>query len=172
MLSNSVFYPLCYQVTKVTDLTPQGIIKLSLKQDDFNEKRDNVQLGICDYYTDEGNIKVDIPLSPVGVSSIAWKTLDSDGTLIDGEPGLLERGVTVYFEVVSEDKFDPEWHLELLTESDDEEYYVNLIQVTEFDDKVVAVKPRKAGSLVGKQFRLSVSDKAGNYYSSIDLEVK
>ena len=172
MLSNSVFYPSCYQVTKVTDMTPQGVIKLSLKQDDFNEKRDNVQLRICDYYTEEGNIKVDIPSSVTGISTIAWKTVNSDGELIDGSASLLERGKVAYFEVVSEDRFDPEWHLSLLTAGEDEEYYVNLMQVTEFDDKVVAVKPRKAGSLVGKQFRLSVSDRNGNYYSYVDLEVK
>jgi hypothetical protein len=37
-------------------MNPQGVFKMSIKQDEFDIKRDNVAERICDYYTDEGNI--------------------------------------------------------------------------------------------------------------------
>lgn len=43
MLSNNILDPKVYQVTKVTDLNPSGVIKYSIKQDDLDNKRDNVE---------------------------------------------------------------------------------------------------------------------------------
>lgn len=36
MLSNNILDPKVYQVTKVTDLNPSGVIKYSIKQDDLD----------------------------------------------------------------------------------------------------------------------------------------
>ena len=190
MITNSDYDPKIYQVTKVQEMTPQGVIKLSLKQDDFNEKRDNPQLRICDYYSEEGNIRVDISPSEDTqdmsryTSLISWYTTNDKGELIpieDETSKCLIRGKATYFVAnffngENESRIDPEWKLTLINDSDytvdDVNYYTNLVTVTEFDDSVVALKPGKAGSLTGKKFRLSVSDNKGNYYSSIDLEVK
>lgn len=188
MITNSDYDPKCYQVTKVMEMVPQGIIKITVKQDDFNEKRDNPMLRICDYYTDEGNIQVNISPSDNPqdiaefISTIIRKEKNDSGELIDmAEPSVyLNKGVASYFAASfikgdEPDMVDPEWEITLIDDQDyaqDEiKYYTNLMFLTEFDESVVAVKPGKAGSLSGKKFRLSVSDKNGNYYSSIDLEV-
>ena len=189
MITNSDYEPHCYQVTKVQEMTPQGVIKLSLKQDDFNENRDNPLLRICDYYTDEGNLLVNIDPAqkPRDIakytSTITRKGMNADGELVDmtEDSLILDKGIASYF-VVSfmkgskPDMVDPEWKISLIDDQnysqEDVKYYTNLLSVTEFDNSVVAIKPGKAGSLSGKKFRLSVSDKNGNYYSSIDLEVK
>lgn len=188
MITNSDYDPKCYQVTKVQEMVPQGVIKITVKQDDFNENRDNPQLRICDYYTDEGNILVNInpTQKPRDIakytSSISRQEKNENGELVEmvEQSNLLDKGTASYFAVTfmkgnKPDRVDPEWKVTMIDDQDytqDEiKYYTNLLSVTEFDDSVVAVKPGKAGSLSGKKFRLSVCDKDGNYYSSIDLEV-
>ena len=188
MITNSDYEPHCYQVTKVQEMVPQGVIKITVKQDDFNENRDNPQLRICDYYTDEGNLLVNIDPAqkPRDIakftSTISRQEKNENGELVEmtEQSNLLDKGTASYFVVTfmkgnKLDRVDPEWKVTMIDDQDytqDEiKYYTNLLSVTEFDDSVVAIKPGKAGSLSGKKFRLSVSDKNGNYYSSIDLEV-
>jgi hypothetical protein len=180
-MSNNDLEPKIYQVTKVTDINPQGIIKLSIKQDELNEKRDNTELRVCDYYTDEGDIQVDIPVVETPdtekTSTISWFTIDDDGELIDGVETKLELGTTYYFGVTfSADNVDPQWKIELIDDyneftDEDKEYYVGLMKLTKFDNTTLALKPAKASSLKGKRFTLSVSDSNGEYYSSIEVEV-
>lgn len=180
-MSNNDLEPKIYQVTKITDINPQGIIKLSIKQDELNEKRDNVELRICDYYTDEGDIRLDEPTKDetdiTKTSEIKWMTVNEDGELETGTETLLELGQTYYFEVgFSDADIDPQWRIELVDEEntyteDEHSYYIGLMKLTKFDKSVLALKPAKASSLKGKEFILSVSDFDGEYYSSIKVEV-
>jgi hypothetical protein len=176
-LSNNDLEPKIYQVTKVLDINPQGIIKLSIKQDELNEKRDNVQLRVCDYYTDEGNIVINIPNIPSIVdktSSIKWMSVDENGELVNGIETTLNIGKTYYFEVkFSDNNIDPQWVIEPIGEytNDEKDYYIGLMKMTKFDSSTLALKLAKASSLKGKKFTLSVSDTNGGYYSSIELEV-
>ena len=180
-MSNNDLEPKIYQVTKITDINPQGIIKLSIKQDDFNEKRDNIELRICDYYTDEGDIRLDEPTKDktdiTKTSEIKWMTVNEDGELEIGTETLLAIGQTYYFEVEFSDvDIDPQWRIELADEEniyteDEHSYYIALMKLTKFDKSVLALKPAKASSLKGKEFILSVSDFDGEYYSSIKVEV-
>lgn len=180
-LSNNDLEPKIYQVTKVLDINPLGIIKLSIKQDELNEKRDNVELRVCDYYTDEGDILVDIPIVDTPdaekTATISWLTTNEDGELIDGVETKLEIGITYYFGVTfSADNVDPQWKIELIDENEeftdeDKEYYIGLMKLTKFDGTTLALKPAKASSLKGKKFTLSVSDSNGEYYDSIIVEV-
>ena len=177
-LSNNDLEPKIYQVTKVLDINPQGIIKFSIKQDELNEKRDNIELRVCDYYTDEGDINVNIPIVETPdvekTSTISWLTIDEYGEFTDGVETALELGETYYFGVTfSSDNIDPQWVIELDGDysDDDRDYYVGLMKLTKFDTTTLALKPAKASSLKGKKFTLSVSDVDGNYKSSVELEV-
>ena len=180
--TNNDLDPKIYQVTKVTDLNPQGVIKISIKQDELNEKRDNVELRVCDYYTNEGDVLVDIPTVEVidadKTSTINWFTTDDDGELIDAPETKLELGVTYYFEASfsGDNKIDSQWRIELIDDynefsDEDKEYYLGLMKLTKFDATTLALKPAKASSLKGKRFTLSVCDENGEYYSSIEVEV-
>lgn len=83
MLTNNIFDPKVYQVTKIIDLNPSGIIKLSIKQDELNNKTDNIQLRICDYYTESGDQKTETIQHPQMMktnSHIQWMTLN-DGSV-------------------------------------------------------------------------------------------
>lgn len=175
--TNNDLYPKIYQVTKITDLNPQGIIKLSIKQDELNSRRDNIKLHICDYYTDGGDINVDILKNEnnhEGTSEIIWLSIDEYGELIVGEETNLDLGSIYYFEAkFSELGVDPQWDIELSGDysEEDKEYYVGLMKLTKFNDNTLAIKPAKASSLKGKKFILTVSNLDGNYKSSIGLEV-
>ena len=178
-MSNNDFEPKIYQVTKITDINPQGIIKLSIKQDELNEKRDNIELHICDYYTDEGDIVIDEPINEMPdttkTSEIKWMTVNVNGELEQGTETKLEIGKTYYYEVeFSDTGVDPQWRIipmDTTLTDEEKEYYIGLMKLTKFDASTLAVKPAKASSLKGKKFILSVSNSTGDYYSSIELEV-
>lgn len=180
MIGNSIFYPRCFYTTKVQDLIPKGVIKLTLKQDDFNENRDEPKYGVCDYYTEEGKIKVDIPSieDSEKTSSIKWQFINSNNELIDNDGSyqeILQLGKPSYFSVVfSNDLINPEWKVEIIDDNlsiKEREYYNNLLSLTDFGNNILAIKPAKAKSLQGKHFTLSVSDIKGDYYSAIEIEV-
>jgi len=177
--SNNDIDPKIYQVTKITDLNSQGIIKLSIKQDELNEKRDNTELHICDYYTDEGDITISEPINETPditkTSEIKWMIVNENGELEQGIETTLQIGQTYYYEVeFSDSGIYPQWRITpadgTLTD-EEKEYYIGLMKLTKFDSSTLAVKPAKASSLKGKKFVLSVSNSAGEYHSSIELEV-
>lgn len=183
--------PKVYQVTKVKDYTPKGIIKLSLKQDEFDEHRDNPKLGICDYYNDMGEIQV-VETEPTSIdtlkkSKIVWQTLDSKNELIDVPDNFDTRlfvGKESYFKVVfyEGDKEvsveNAEWRIELVENQYSElelkhnaEYYEGLLKMTTFEDNTIVIRPSKANSIKGMYFNLIVSDRDGDYSSSYMVEV-
>ena len=178
-MSNNDLEPKIYQVTKITDINPQGIIKLSIKQDELNEKRDNIELRICDYYTDEGDILIDKPDIDISddtkTSTIEWMNINEQGELIEGTESQLQLGQTYYFEVkFSDENIDPQWRIDLVGDysEKDREKYIGYMKLTKFDSTTLALKPAKASSLKGKKFILSVEDINGQYPSSIELEVE
>ena len=177
-MSNNDLDPKIYEVTKIKDINPQGIIKLSIKQDELDEKRDNIELRVCDYYTNEGDILIDIPQVETPDiekwSKIGWFAIDEYGELIDGIPTTLTLGGTYYFGVeFSGENIDAQWKIDLVGDYsvDDKAYYAGLMKLTKFDSSTIALKPAKASSLKGKKFILSVSDSNGEYFSSIEVEV-
>ena len=106
-LSNNDLDPKIYEVTKIKDINPQGVIKLSIKQHEINIKRDNLELRICDYYTDDGDIQIEKPIvkeqatTSSDHSEILWMMLNENGELeenIDPTLEILKIGKTSYFE--------------------------------------------------------------------------
>lgn len=181
MLTNNIIDPKIYQVTKILDLVPKGIIKLSLKQDELNRDRDNIDLRICDYFTDSGESKLyennDNILNKESV--ISSMIVNKNGELEDINylNTSLLLGKTSYFKVSFTNSIqnpNPEWHLQLNENGYDEKeikYYEELIKMDIIDDNIISLRPGKAKSIINMHFVLSVSDPYGNYYSSINLEV-
>lgn len=178
ILSNNIIDPKVYQTTKIVDLNPQGIIKLTFKQDELNEKTDNIQLNICDYYNPSGenltNDSESEKTSIIGTSEIKAMCINKNGELdfIGGQIDThLHIGGNSYFSAVfSSSEVKAHWHISCLND-ENTSYYEGLIKIKELNSTTVSLKPSKAKSLIGKRFRLSVSDENGCYYSSIDLEV-
>ena len=184
MLTNNILDPKVYQVTKIVDLNPQGVIKLSIKQDELNQKRDNIPLRICDYYTDSGDQKTETiqkPQTMITNSQISWLTLNDEGELeplLDRSRQYLYIGKNSYFEYkLPYSYLTSEWNLSLVdknSEFSDEEklYYEGLMKLTVMDNVTISLKPGKAHSLIGKRFILSATDNNGDNHSSIEVEVQ
>lgn len=184
MLSNNILDPKVYQITKVTDLNPSGVIKYSIKQDDLDNKRDNVELQICDYYTDSGDQKTETIQKPqmmITESQIRWLALNDDGELeplYDKSKQCLYLGKNSYFEYkLPYQDLKSEWNLSVYDRKnelsdEDKTYYEGLMKITVMDNITISIKPGKANSLIGKRFILSATDNNGDNHSSIVLEVE
>lgn len=184
MLSNNILDPKVYQVTKVTDLNPSGVIKYSIKQDELDNKRDNVELQICDYYTDSGDQKTETIQKPqmmITKSQIRWLTLNDDGELeplYDKSKQYLYLGMNSYFEYkLPYQDLKSEWNLSVYDRKnelsdEDKTYYEGLMKITVMDNVTISIKPGKANSLIGKRFILSATGNNGDNHSSIVLEVE
>lgn len=183
MLTNNVIDPKVYLVTKVLELFPEGIVKLSLKQDEFNFDRDNIDLRICDYYTSNGEANhvhiQDDELCEVHTGVITQMVINSDNELITSNTlnTVLSRGVSSYYNVnFNNSNLALNWNISLVDVNaeftqEEHDYYCGLIKLTQYNDTTVVVKPGKAKSLINKRFVLSVVDHSGLHYSSIELEV-
>ena len=197
MLTHNQLDPKVYYITKVQDLVPQGIIKLTFKQGELDETRDSIEYMLCDYYDRSGEKRIEYPdHEDLSKTSYIWTAhVNSDGELeIDyvnkGERNSiynkLEIGKTYYFVVefydennqivrVSED-IDPIWTIDvnnpngLLTEKEIK-HFDDLMILTKFDESTLSIRVGKSNQLIGKSFVLSVKNKNGDYASSMPLEV-
>ncbi len=184
MLTNNILDPKVYQVTKVVDLNPSGIIKLSIKQDELNEKRDNIKLKICDYYNDSGESNVsfvkDDFMPVVENPEIKWMQLNSEGELDEVLNDILKYlhiGQSSYFECIpSNVESHLNWNIEFVNvenhySSEECSHFEGLIKITALKNGVISVKPGRTKKLIGKHYLLSVEDRYGFIRSSIELEV-
>ena len=178
MISLNDINPNCYMVSKILDMAPQGILKLTFKQDDYNKRRDEPSLMICDYYDDSGDITIDEPFiveDEKKTSYISYFVVNEDGEMVETEfddSVIMHTGKTDYFSVTfSDDNVDAQWRITLDEESDDKTYIEKLMVVNQVTESVISIKPGKSSKVKGRKFTLSVSDADGRYYSSIKLEV-
>lgn len=181
MITVNDINPNCYMVTKNVDMHPKGILKLSLKSDDFNPKRDNVELKVCDYYNDTGDvIVIDPPKDPdpETSSTIHYMVVDANNELdVDDSFPILEIGKTYYYNAeFSDSGVTAQWRVELIDENgtytEKERYSLErLMVIRDISSTGISMRPGKSNRLKGLKFKLSVCDVDGNYESSIDLEV-
>jgi hypothetical protein len=182
LLTTNDLNPKVYQITKIIEVSPKGILKLSLKQDEYNSKRDNIELKVCDYYTNEGDMTSITPNN-----SILDRAFTITELFMDDKDELINQNMIVnntiqcgkryfYQAILSNDSIPCVWNIELQDDlgqytEDEKQYYERLIKLVNYNDNIVEVKPGKAGSLVGKEFKLNASREDGAYIASIDLEV-
>lgn len=179
MITTNVINPKVYKVSKIEDGAPLGIIKYTLKQDEYNETRDNAALMVCDYYNGSGSEQVE-PEEPTkdpseDVANIYQCEVDAYGEMqrtTSIEP--LHIGKTSYFEAVFKgDNIHPKWKIDCLGDLSDSEksYYIKLLSVNTVDETIISIKPGKANTLAGKKFKLTVTNEKGDSMCSIELEV-
>lgn len=174
--------PNCYMLSKILDIVPKGILKISMKADDYNKVRDNVELKICDYYNDNGNPVIDyptIPRDPQKTSEIYYAEINSDGELeYITPPRYLEIGKTYYlYADFSQPGVVGKWEIKINDEEADaytdseEKELIRLMVLRDVDDHTVSLKVSKSNKLKGAAFRLYVSDYNGDYKSFLGMEV-
>lgn len=183
LLTTNDLDPKAYIVTKVVEVSPIGLFRYSIKQDEFNPKRDNIKLRVCDYYTNMGDVKIDIEDEPSTEEpfSIMQMTVDESGELI--EQSSISPTVTIgsisYYKAIKSGCHivSAVWNVELIDGiepvSDTERKYLEgLIKITAYDDNIVAIKPAKANSLIGRQFKLVATRDDGDFRAEIEWEVE
>lgn len=181
MITVNDINPNCYIVTKNGDMHPRGLFKLSLKADDFDPKRDNVELKVCDYYNDTGDIIVEDPPrdpDPGTTSNIHYMVIDEYGELAtDDTFPTLNIGSTYYYDAeFSDENVTAQWRISLIDNEDaysEKERYEleRLMVIRDISSTGISIKPGKSNRLKGLSFTLAVCDVDGNYESSIVLEV-
>lgn len=199
ILSNNALDPKVYKITKVLDIAPQGIIKLTLKQDEVDENRDNLELMVCNYYDDTGETQIIIPeAEPQDTTLTSYiypAHINANGELEidlvqreerDANYTSLQIGKVYYYkaeyyigEIGGEQAVDntriSEWKIELydrLGLTDAEITHLDNLMVMEVIDKdIVSINPKKAKALIGHKFVLTVTDTTGESRSTITLEV-
>lgn len=183
MITHNDLHPSCYMVSKVEDMTPAGIIQLTLKADDFNPKRDSIEFHICDYFSNEGDTLIPkpdatIPIDPENRSLIVKMLPNEDGELFwDFTETPLEIGETYYYYCWFYDRdVKRRWRITLVDDdneyTDDERFAMeHLMVIREYSYNTIQLKPGKSNKIKGKTFRLIVSDLDGNHEATLDLEV-
>ena len=178
MITNNSLYPQCYRTSKVMNVTPAGIIQLTMKQCDYDETRDNTKLRICDYYSDMGDTTINTPFTEE-TNKVSIVTMDiSNGVLSEIEEVInlnLAVGTSKYIGIKNQADYSyVDWNIKLDTSDSDNNhpnsYYENLIKVTNMQVGA-EIKVSKARSLVGKHFLISATDTDASFYASMELEV-
>ena len=199
VMSHNKINPKVYEITKVVDLNPMGVINLTLKQDEWDEKRDNKELLICNYYDDTGETQIVIPEAEPQdttlTSYIYTAHINEDGELeldlVDQETrdrdyNKLEINGMYYFvaeyytgtvggEQVIEPERKSEWKLNLkdtdgLTDAEIK-HLDNMMVMETIDDNIISIHPKRAKTLIGHAFTLTVTDMTGESRSTMDVEV-
>ena len=199
MLSHNKINPKVYKISKVVDLHPQGIIKLTFKQDEWDEKRDNLDLMVCNYYDNTGETQIVIPeAEPQNntlTSYIYTAHVNSDGELQpdlvsqqirDTEYNKLNIGNIYYFIVeyytgtvggeqsVSTDR-QTEWKINVADatglSAKEQKHLDGLMVMETLDDKTISINVKKSKALIGHSFVLTATDLAGESRSTVTLEV-
>jgi hypothetical protein len=102
---------LCYEVSKISDTSPVGLIKFSLAQTTFNENTDNVDLMIADYWASHAEpTEQDIEQELAGTAAISYSgttaTVKVGGSWKVFTPAFSEEGVTVDKWLISDENGD------------------------------------------------------------------
>lgn len=177
MLTTNVLDPKIYAVSKVNELSPKGVLKITAKQDEFYPARDNTDLMLCDYYDAMGN-----PLLTnatfediVGDHEILSMYIDEFGELVQTSSLIttLYLSKTQYYKVMlPKQNENIIWDIVCVTEGVlNGSYYERLIKINSYNNDTVAIKPSKALSLVGQQFELSAQTADGMLLGKIKVEV-
>lgn len=189
MITNNIIDPKIYRVTKVQDLVPLGLVKMTLKQTEFDPRVDNPDLLLCNYYDRMGEIKpieTEIDKDEQFKSIIYQGVINENGELDKGEEVSdivsIDIGKTMYFIVEFYDEdfiredVESEYRIEVIDEnndiSDNDKIYLEkLAKITVLDNNTISIKIGKSMKVSGTKYKLSVQDKKGHYSSSVEMEV-
>lgn len=98
---------LCYEVSKISDTSPVGLIKFSLTQTAFNDKTDNIDLMIADYHSGIEPVELENITNNVEYTAINYSgttaTIKVGGSLKTFTPVFHDDSVTVVNWLVKND---------------------------------------------------------------------
>lgn len=169
MISRNKKHPKVFKASKVLDTFPQGVIKMTFKQDVYDKHTDYVNEdgigGICNYYSS--------PIVPEDYEEENQKKGTSEIRLAKGVNTSIHIGggykqytYTAYDESGEEIKIIPEWNF---ASKDNSKFTIETDEVTGY----FKIKADYDLELIGSTVIIQVSEKdTGNYFSELEVEVK
>lgn len=169
MISDTTVHPRVYEVSKLEDTFPPGIIRVVLVQAHYDPVKDNAELGICNYYSDaitpiypEEEEKLNATISYNGSSPVLTKAGRGRKitVVITDNDGVIQTDIT------------PAYSFKLNGEDIAVENLVNYdIEFDPNDNSKLSIKA-KYEAPVGDIVTIIVGEKNGSYYDELELEVK
>ena len=165
MLSDNPIHPLVYEISKREDIMPMGVTKLTMKQTHFDIHRDNVELGICNYY--DTKIEPEEPETPpIEVTArVSGKILYIGGN---------KRTITLKFFDKDGEETDPiiyNWAYKIDGEDVTLEELQENYEIT-FGETSLSIKANNDFALIGKVLEFLVQDENDNTLTSTKMEVR
>jgi hypothetical protein len=138
---------LCYEVSKISDTSPVGLIKFSLAQTTFNEETDNVDLMIADYWASHIEpTEPDIETELAGTAAITFSgisaTIKVGGSYKTFTPAFSNEGTVVQSWLISDENGD--------ISSDTENYTI------EYSGELLKIKVAQNYNLIGRVLIIQV----------------
>lgn len=165
MLSDNPVHPVVYEISKREDAIPLGVTKLTMRQTHFDANKDNVELGICNYY--DTKIEPEKPETPpiTATAKVSGRIIYIGGS---------RRTITLKFYDADGEITDPvvySWAYKL----DDED--VTLTELEEnFEittgESTLSIKANNDFALIGKVLEFIVKDENENTLTSVKMEVR
>ena len=153
LISKNQINPIAWEVSKIEDISPVGIIKVVFKQDTFDPHRDNKELMIADYY--KSNIEPE--KQPEIIPDIKIKYNASAAIKVGGSYKI--------FSAVSDDAALDDalisWSIDGLSKED----YSSILS-----SNTIKIKANRDFTLIGKVFALTLSYD-GKVVDQISVEV-
>lgn len=169
MISDNKIHPRVYEVSKIEDTFPPGIIRVVLIQTHFDPAKDNVELGVCNYYNDTIT-----PITPQDEYHLN-ATLSFNGA----NPYLTKAGRGRVITAIITDDFGepvtdliPEYSYKLNGEDVTVDELVNYEITVDSENPYKQTIKAKYDAPVGDIITVIVGDKSGSYYDDLEVEVK
>lgn len=157
--------PMPYRVTQIDASTQQGVLRLTVFADTFREGKDNLELRICDYLSEED---FDTTNNDKPLYELESKIDYTSNHIIAGAEG--EAFVSKFFDINNEYQSDviPKW--EIIAPFDKSN-----LEVFESGNQIVISVKRRADSdytdIVDEQFKLVLTDSYGKYPSELLITI-
>ena len=152
---------LCYEVSKISDTSPVGLIKFSLAQTAFNETTDNVDLMIADYWVSHVEpAEPDIATELSGEAAITYSgisaTIKVGGSFKTFTPAFSDESTTVQSWLISDENGD--------ISADTENYTI------EYNGDKLKIKVARNYNLIGRVLIIQVVGSDGST-AEVSVEV-
>ena len=152
---------LCYEVSKISDTSPVGLIKFSLAQTSFNESTDNIELMIADYWASHVEpTEPDIEAELVNTATITFSgvaaTIKVGGSFKTFTPAFSDESESVQSWFVSDENGDI---------PDDTENYI-----IEYSGELLKIKVARNYNLIGTVLIIQVIGTNGST-AEVSVEV-
>lgn len=181
MITDNPIHPKTYEISKVEDTFPLGLIKMTLVQDHYNAHTDVCGVlneeGTPDFLND-GKTHMICNYLKSGLPPVVTKT-DTETTLATwhlsdvGEKLYINGNAQIIYALTNNDSsdFDDAWHIELDGESYSFEDLVDYFEfIVDTDNHSLSVKAINR-DLAGYILKIFIGSKTGLYYDSVEMEV-